>query len=673
MSHHNHHASSKGENHKHSHGEKTSHLHHHERMVRDFKRRFFLSFLLSIPILLLSPTIQHLLGFKEAFSLPGHLYILFFLSSILFLYGGKPFLQGLWKELRKKTPGMMTLIGIAISTAYLYSAAVVFGLEGKVFFWELATLIDVMLLGHWIEIKSVMGASRALEELVKLLPSKAYRIAPDGSREEVPLEALQVGDRVLVKPGEKIPADGIIVEGRTFVDESLLTGESKPIEKKEGDEVIGGSVNHDGSIVVEIQKMGKDSFLHQVIQLVEEAQKSKSRTQDLANRAALWLTVLALSVGAITFFIWYFLVGESFAFTLERMVTVMVIACPHALGLAVPLVVAVSTSLAVKRGFFIRDRLAFERAKELNAVVFDKTGTLTEGKFGVKEVIALGDFSQEEVLLYAASLEGYSQHPIAQGVAKASSRHLKAEKVKAIPGKGIEGEIEGKKVMVVSPGFLQEKGISYEHPKVSLLFSQGRTVVFVLIEGKLAGAIALADIIRKESKEAISSLKRMGIQCMMLTGDNKKVAEEVAKELGLDAYFAEVLPHEKSLKIRELKEKSLTVAMVGDGVNDAPALVEADVGVAIGAGTAVAVESADIVLVQNDPRDVVDIIQLSRSTYRKMVQNLLWATGYNLFAIPIAAGVLYPWGVLLSPAIGAALMSLSTVIVAINARFLKVR
>ena len=650
---------------------KEHHHQHHEKMVEDFKRRFLVSLVVSIPILLLSPTIQNLLGLKGALSFAGSSYVLLVLSSFLFFYGGKPFLQGLGKELKKKAPGMMTLIGMAISTAYLYSVAVVLGLKGKMFFWELATLIDVMLLGHWIEMRSVMGASRALEELVKLLPSKAYRIAPDGSKEEVSIEDLQVGDIVLIKPGEKIPADGVIVEGVTSVDESLLTGESKPVEKKEGDEVIGGSVNHDGSILIKIQKTGKDSFLHQVIQLVEEAQKSKSRTQDLANKAALWLTVVAISVGILTFFLWFFVGEKDLAFTLERMVTVMVIACPHALGLAVPLVVAVSTSLAVKEGFLIRDRLAFERARSLDAVVFDKTGTLTEGKFGVKEVVSLGNLSQEEVLLYAASLEAYSEHPIARAIYEASSKHLRAEKVKAIPGKGIEGEINRKKVMVVSPGFLREKGISYEDPRVSSLFSQGRTVVFLLIEGKLEGAISLADLVRKESKEAIFSLKRRGLKCMMLTGDNQKVAEEVARELGLDEYFAEVLPQEKSLKIRKLKERSLTVAMVGDGVNDAPALVEADVGIAIGAGTAVAIESADIVLVQNDPRDVVSIIDLSRATYRKMIQNLLWATGYNLFAIPVAAGILYPWGILLSPAVGAALMSLSTVIVAINARFLK--
>ena len=657
----------------HKHKEHHDHRGHHAHMVKDFRKRFWVSAVLTIPVLILSPMIQKLLGFDKILRFPGDLYVLFALASIIYLYGGYPFIKGFFDEIRTRKPGMMTLIAIAITTAYLYSSIVVFGLKGKIFFWELVTLIDIMLLGHWIEMKSILGASRALEELAKLMPSDAHKIMPDGTIMDVPLNELKEGDIVLVKPGEKVPADGIVIEGETTVNESMLTGESKPVLKEKGSAVIGGAINGEGSITVKVLKTGKDSFLSQVIELVKEAQESKSKTQDLANRAAVWLTVLALTGGVITFLVWTIIVSKDVAFALERTVTVMVITCPHALGLAVPLVVAVSTAISAKNGLLIRDRAAFEKARNIQAIIFDKTGTLTKGEFGVTDVLTFtDDVTEEEILKYAASVESHSEHPIAKAIATAVNELFKVEEFKSIPGKGAEGKVNGKHIMIVSPGYLREKGMVLKDERAERIASQGKTIVYVLIDGQLRGAIALADIVRPESKKAISMLKKMGIKCMMLTGDNKQVAKWVAEEIGLDEYFAEVLPHEKSQKVKEIQSRGLVVAMTGDGVNDAPALAQADVGIAIGAGTDVAVETADIVLVRNNPQDVVAIIGLARATYKKMVQNLAWATGYNAFAIPLAAGVLYPWGVLLSPAMGAVLMSLSTIIVAINARFLKV-
>jgi Cu2+-exporting ATPase len=646
---------------------------HHAHMVADFRKRFWISLGATLPILVLSPMIQAFLGFKQALGFPGDIYVLWVLSSFVFFYGGWPFLKGLFDELQKKQPGMMTLIAVAIATAYGYSSVVVFGLSGKVFFWELATLIDIMLLGHWIEMKSVMGASRALEELAKLMPSDAHKVMEDGSTEDVPIEELTSGDRVLIKPGEKVPVDGEVMEGESAVNEAMLTGESKPVEKQVGTKVIGGSINGEGAITTEVQKTGKDSFLSQMIGLVEQAQQSKSRSQDLANRAALWLTVIALSCGAITLVVWLGIVGRDFAFALERTVTVMVITCPHALGLAVPLVVAVSTALSAKNGLLIRDRAAFERGRNIQAIIFDKTGTLTKGEFGVTDTVALAEGTDDkELLKYAAAIETHSEHPIAKAIALSVERPPKVENFKSIPGKGAQGKVNGNEVKVVSPGFLKENDISMEDERIDAFNSQGKTVVFVLVDGDLKGAIALADIIREESKEAISKLREMGIQCMMLTGDNNLVAKWVSEEIGLDEYFAEVLPRDKAEKVKEVQSRGLVVAMTGDGVNDAPALAQADVGIAIGAGTDVAVQTADIILVHSNPLDAVAILGLSRATYRKMMQNLAWATGYNVFAIPLAAGVLYAQGVLLSPAMGAVLMSLSTVIVAINARFLRI-
>lgn len=646
---------------------------HHAHMVADFRKRFWISLGVTVPILILSPMIQAFLGFKQELGFPGDTYVLWVLSSFVFFYGGWPFLKGLVNEFQKKQPGMMTLIAIAIATAYGYSSVVVLGLSGKVFFWELATLIDIMLLGHWIEMRSVMGASRALEELAKLMPSDAHKVMEDGSTEDVPIEELKSGDRVLIKPGEKVPIDGEIVEGESSVNEAMLTGESKPVEKQAGSKVIGGAINGEGSITAEVQKTGKESFLSQMIDLVEQAQQSKSRSQDLANRAALWLTIVALSGGAITLIVWLALMGKDFAFALERTVTVMVITCPHALGLAVPLVVAVSTALAAKNGLLIRDRVAFERGRNIQAIIFDKTGTLTKGEFGVTDTVILADGTDEKKLLkYAAAIEMHSEHPIAKGIVASVEKPPRVENFKSITGKGAQGKVDGREVKVVSPGFLRENDIPMEDERIDSFSSQGKTVVFVLIDGDLKGAIALADIIREESKEAISKLRGMGIQCMMLTGDNNLVAKWVSEEIGLDEYFAEVLPKDKAEKVKEVQSRGLVVAMTGDGVNDAPALAQADVGIAIGAGTDVAIQTADIILVHSNPLDVVAIIGLSRATYRKMMQNLAWATGYNIFAIPLAAGVLYTYGILLSPAMGAVLMSLSTVIVAINSRFLKI-
>ena len=651
------------------------HHDHHAHMVADFKQRFWVSLVLTLPVVALAPMIQSWLGLSETLDFPGDSLVQFMFASVVYFYGGWPFLSGLASELRRRMPGMMTLIALAISVAYFYSSAVVFGLAGEVFFWELATLIDIMLLGHWIEMRSVMGASAALEKLVKLMPSDAHLVAEDGSTRDVPVTDLHHGDRVLVKPGEKIPTDGVIVEGRSTINEAMLTGESKPAEKSEGDEVIGGAVNGEAAFTIEVRRTGGETYLAQVIEMVRQAQESKSRTQDLANRAAFWLTIIAISVGSATLVTWL-LIGKPFDFSLERAVTVMIIACPHALGLAVPLVVAVSTSISAGNGLLIRDRTAFERGRDLDAIVFDKTGTLTEGRFGVTDVITLGERSEEDLLRLAASLESQSEHPIAEGVVRgAQERGISfppPSEFRAIPGRGAEAVVDGTRLRIVSPGYLREHDLTVTDDRVRAVADQGKTVVYLLIDGAVEGAIALADIIRPESREALERLKAMGIQVMMLTGDAEAVARWVSEELGLDDYFAEVLPDQKASKIKEVQSRGLVVAMTGDGVNDAPALTQADVGIAVGAGTDVAIESADIVLVRSDPRDVTAVVELSRATYRKMVQNLWWATGYNAFAIPAAAGVLYPLGIVLSPAVGAVFMSLSTVIVSINARMLRI-
>ncbi|UJL47124.1 copper-translocating P-type ATPase [Virgibacillus sp. NKC19-16] len=667
------HAHGHGSHGGHDHGGHGGHGHHdHGDMIGDFKKRFFISLIITIPILALSPMIQTFIGVDWRFA--GDMFILFALSTVVFFYGGWPFITGGISELKDKNSGMMTLIALAITIAYGYSTMVVFGWEGNQLFWELATLVDIMLLGHWIEMRSVMGASNALEQLVKLMPNEAHRLDDNDQVQDVPLSELKNNDRVLIKPGEKIPVDGTIFDGNSAIDESMLTGESVPVEKDKGDEVIGGSINKEGSLTVQVEKTGEDSYLSQVITMVREAQESKSRTQDLTNRAAKWLFYLALAAGFATLFIWL-LLGYSFDVAIERMVTVMVITCPHALGLAAPLVVAVSTSISAKKGLLIRNRANFEGARNLNAVVFDKTGTLTKGEFGVTNIVPSEGYNEGDLLKYASTVEQNSEHPIATGIVKEAKEQEVAlgnlTDFESITGKGIQGKVDGRKVNVVSPGYVSDNNFSYDQQLFNEMSEEGKTVVFVLVEDELAGMVALADMVRETAKEAIASLKKEGVHSIMLTGDNKKVANWVAKQLGIDEVYAEVLPDDKANQVKQIQAKGWKVAMTGDGVNDAPALATADLGIAIGAGTDVAMETADVVLVKSNPNDVVALMDLSKKTYRKMVQNLWWATGYNIFAIPLAAGVLAPIGIVLSPAVGAVLMSLSTIIVAINAKLLK--
>ena len=633
-----------------------------------FKKRFFVCLALTIPVLLLSQAIQT--WFNYTLSIPYQAYILLVLAVVIYVYGGWPFLKGLINELRRLQPGMMTLIATAISVAFFFSAATVFFPVGNDFFWELSTLIDVMLLGHLIEARSVLGASRALEELVKIMPTMAH-LVKNGNIKDVPLSELKTGNIVVVHPGEKIPSDGIVVEGESYVNEALLTGESKPVHKTKNDKVIGGAINGNGALRARIERTGEETYLAQVVKLVRQAQESKSRTQDLANRAAALLFYVAVTVGVITYVVWSFIGNAQFALT--RTVTVLVIACPHALGLAIPLVVALSTSITAKSGILIRDRKAFEMVKDVNAVVFDKTGTLTIGQFGVSDVVPF--ISENELLQLTASVENNSEHIIAKAIVDyVSEKGVKvgeAKDFKAIPGKGAQGKVEGKEVYVGSPDLLKELKIEAGDKRIIALQEAGKTVIFTVVDGNLAGAFALADKIRHESRQAIQDLKARGIKVYMLTGDAEAVAKGVSTELGIDDYFAQVLPDQKSEKIKSLKKKGCRVAMVGDGVNDAPALVTADVGIAIGAGTDVAVESADIILVKNDPRDVPKVADLSKKTYSKMVQNLWWAAGYNIFAIPLAAGILVNFGVIIDPAVGAILMSLSTVFVAVNSQTLR--
>ncbi len=645
--------------------------HNYNAMIADFKKRFYVVLFLTVPIMLLSNMIQQWLGVDWQFA--GSVYVLFALSSVVFFYGGWPFLKGLADEVKTKNPGMMFLIGFAITVAYIYSVAIVFGLQGMDFFWELATLILIMLLGHWIEMKSVAGASKELELLVQLMPSDAHMVMPDMVH-DVKTDTLKENDIILVKPGEKVAADGIILEGESYMNESMLTGESKPKHKIKGDKVIAGAINGNGSIKVTVSHAAKDSYLSQVIKLVDDAQKSKSKTQLLADKAAKWLTIIAIVAGIATFSYWY-LTGQSLAFAMERMVTVIVICCPHALGLAVPLVVAKSTALSAKNGLLIKNRTAFENARKISTIVFDKTGTLTVGKFEVSKIVSLQkDLNENEIIRLASALEQKSEHPIATGilqkVKELSITIPSTENFNAITGKGVEATADGKKIMVVSPGYLKENNITVPD---GFTANDTETVVFVIINNELAGYIALSDEIRPESAEAIKTLKQNNIKSILLTGDNNKVAKSVSETLGLDSFFGEVLPHQKLEKIKELQSKGEFVAMTGDGVNDAPALAIADVGIAVGSGSDIAAETAGIVLVNSNPKDIVSLILFGKATYRKMIQNLIWAIGYNVVALPLAAGVLYNWGILLSPASGAVLMTVSTIVVAINASMLKVK
>lgn len=639
-----------------------------------FRRKFWLCFILTIVVLLYSENITNWLHITPPI-FPGSAYIPLLLSSVIFFYGGWVFIGGALSELKNRQPGMMALISLAIIVSYVYSLATTLGLPGEGFFWELASLVTIMLLGHWIEGVSISRAEGSLNDLAKLLPDKAERVV-DGKLRSTLVTALKVNDLVLVRPGANIPVDGIVADGSSTVDESAFTGESKPIAKSVTDKVIAGTLNQDGVLTIQVTKLGQDTILAGVMRLVKEAQASTSNTQVLANRAAFWLTIIALLSSAITFAYWFFTKDGLFA--LERAVTVLIIACPHALGLAIPLVVAISTALASKNGLLVCKRLALESARNVDIVLFDKTGTLTKGRHGVVDVFVMGAYKKVEIIKLAASLEQASEHFIGQGiVGYAKQQKIKPYKVAgflALPGIGVQGRVKGKKYMITNYQYLKQQGLDLADnlkQKTNQAARQGKTVVFLVADKKVMGALALADIIRPESKQAIQVLRQMGIRSVMITGDSEGVASYVAQQLELDSYFAEVMPQEKVNKVKELQANSNHVAMVGDGINDAPALTQANTGIAIGAGTDIAIKSADIILINSNPLDVVKVIHLSRTTYRKMVQNLAWATGYNIVAIPLAAGVLYSAGILLSPAIGAILMSVSTVVVAVNAQLLR--
>ncbi len=637
----------------------STHQMHSGHSISMFKNRFFISLFLTIFVVY----------FSYFSNLENNSYLVFAFSSLVFFYGGKPFFVGAKNELKNKTIGMMSLIAIATFVSYFYSSFVVFGLSGKIFFVELVSLIDIMLLGHWIEMRSVLSASASLEKLVALIPNKAHLLRGDNFVDVLTVE-IKNGDDILVKAGEKIPADGLVFDGAGSVNESMLTGESSLVSKKIGDKVVGGSINEDGLLKIKVSGVGENSYLSKVVSLVRQAQASKSKTQNLADKVAFWLAVVAVSVGLVTFGVWFF-VGGGVAFAIERAVTVLVITCPHALGLAIPLVVAVSTTLSAKNGFLIRNRVAFENSRKITTVVFDKTGTLTEGKLSLKNIFSFSEkYNEDDILQIFAGLENNSEHLIAKAVVgEAKRRNLKmpaVENFKIIKGKGLEGFVLGEKMVVASYAFLRELGLSVPD---SLENTTG-TVAFLISDGVLLGAMNFVDAIREESFDAIKMIKENGIRVWMLTGDNEKVAKNVSDSLGLNGYFANVLPEEKLLKIKELQEKGEFVAMVGDGINDAPALAQADVGIAIGSGTDIAAETADIILVDNNPKSVFSVIVFGRKVYNKMLQNLIWATGYNIVAIPLAAGVLFTYGILLSPAVGAISMSLSTVVVAVNARML---
>jgi Cu2+-exporting ATPase len=645
--------------------------HDHGGMMQDFRRRFWISLILSIPVLALSTTLQGWLGFS--FTIPAGSWIAFGLAVIIYVYGGWPFLLGAKKELKNKQPGMMTLVALGITAAFGYSLAVQLGLQGEALLWELVTLVDVMLVGHWIEMRATMGASNALRELSKLLPGDAHRIGEDGSVETVDISDLKIGDVVLVRPGEKVPVDGEVVKGETDIDLSAVTGESKLATRGMGDDVIAGSVNGSGSIRVEIEKVGDDTYLSQVMNLVAEAQAQKSQTQKFADKAAASLAYVAVAAGLLTLAGWTLFSGQPISYALQRTIAVIVIACPHALGLAIPLVSSISTSLAAKSGLLIRNRTAFERAGDISAIIFDKTGTLTKGEFVIDDFCLLSDEeSKDEVLKLAASLENNSEHPLGKAIATTSKDYFSIDDFRALPGRGVEGLVDGRMIRVVSPGFLDENDIPIpEEERIYQANTDGKTVVYVLDDDRLLAAIILDDVVRETAIQAIKSIKQKGIVPIMLTGDSESVASRVAAELGIVAVYAAVLPDEKSDIVKKTQDKYGLVAMVGDGVNDAPALATADLGLAIGSGTDVAAETADIILVNDDPGDVLRTIELGRKTYRKMVQNLWWAAGYNIVALPLAAGVLVWAGVVLSPAVGAALMAVSTVVVAINATLLR--
>lgn len=652
-----------------------AHDKHEGHSVAMFRDKFWVSLLLTLPVLAYSEHIQKWLHITPP-TFPGSEYVPFVLSTVIFFYGGLVFLRGALGEMRARQPGMMTLISLAITVAFVYSVAVQFGLQGEAFFWELATLVTIMLLGHWLEMASIMKAESALDAIKQLLPDTAEKLVV-GQPQKVPVSQLAVGDRILVRPGGSIPVDGEITEGSSSINEAAITGESEPIPKTIGAEVVAGTINQDGALTVKVTKLGEDTALAGIMRLVQEAQASKSNTQVLADKAAFGLTIVAILSGVVTFITW--LIAKDASFALERTVTVLIIACPHALGLAIPLVVSISTTLSARNGLLVRKRLALEAARELDVVLFDKTGTLTKGEHGVTDIWAAKGYTKDDILHLTASLEQTSEHIIGKGIVKkAQEEHIHLDKVEdfsALPGLGVRGTLHGKDKFVAA-GYRYITQYNLKLPKefsqIRQAAQKGRSEVYLFNDKReVIGAIALADEIRKESKQTIQTLHDMGIKTAMITGDSKEVADYVAKQLGLDQYFAEVRPEDKASKVKELQSQGLHVAMVGDGINDAPALTQADIGIAIGAGTDVAIKSADIILVKSDPRDVVKVIKLSKATYRKMIQNLAWGAGYNIFAIPLAAGVLYSQGIVLAPALGAVLMSLSTVVVAINAQLLR--
>lgn len=657
------------------HGEQHDHDKHAGHSVAMFKDKFWLSLLLTVPVLIYSKMIQHWLGFTPP-NFYGSEFIPFVLGTVIFFYGGMVFIKSALGELKAKMPGMMTLISLAIITAYLYSVATQFFISGETFFWELATLVTIMLLGHWLEMASVAKAENALDAISKLLPDKAEKLVK-GKPVHVLVSELKVGDLVLIRPGASIPVDGVIVEGSSSVDEAAITGESQPVSKSINAEVVAGTGNQDGSLTVKVTKVGQDTALAGIMRLVEEAQSSKSNVQVLADKAAFLLTIVAIATAIITFVAWLF--AKDAGFALERSVTVLIIACPHALGLAIPLVVSISTALSARNGLLVRKRLALESARKLDWVLFDKTGTLTQGEHGVTDIWATKGYSEEDILHLTASLEQNSEHIVGKGIVKKAEEqkvHLdQVKNFKALPGLGVQGTLHGKDVFIAaSYRYIEENSLTIPDDiakPIKQAAKDGKTEVYLITNKQVIGALGLADVVREQSKHAIKALKNMGIKTAMITGDSNEVATYVAKQLGLDQYFAEVRPEDKAAKVKELQKNGLKVAMVGDGINDAPALTQADIGIAIGAGTDVAIKSADIILVKSDPRDVVKVINLSKRTYSKMVQNLVWATGYNVFAIPLAAGVLYGSGILLSPALGAVLMSASTVVVAFNAQLLR--
>jgi Cu2+-exporting ATPase len=645
----------------------------HEAM---FRTRFWWSLLLSLPVLIYSEMIQEWLGFSPP-AFPGSAWIPFMFSLVVFGYGGVPFLRMAVPELRNRQPGMMTLISLAITVAFVYSVAAQFANLGEGFFWELVTLIDIMLLGHWLEMRSVRQASGALNELAKLMPDTAERLRPDGSIEAVAVSDLRSGDLVLVRPGTSIPADGEVVEGSSDVNEAMLTGESRPVSKGPGAQAIAGTINGAGSLRLRVTATGSETALAGIMRLVDEAQRSKSQTQVLADKAAGWLFYVALGMALLTAIAWTLASGFNVQ-VVERVATVLVIACPHALGLAIPLVVAITTALGAKNGILVRDRLALEDARQIDLVIFDKTGTLTKGEFGVVGMAVAEGWQEDQALALAAAIEGDSEHTIARGLRlSAERRNLALPKVAdfaAIQGRGVRASWQGQEAYIGGPRMLESMRLALPEPLAGFeraSSARGQSVVHLVVDGKPCASFALADVIREESREAIHRLHEMGVEVAMLTGDSQAVAKAVAEELGIDLFYAEVLPEHKDHQVAELQRQGKRVAMVGDGVNDAPALTRADIGIAIGSGTDVAVESAGIVLVRSNPLDVVKIIQLSRASYRKMIQNLAWATGYNVIALPLAAGVLAPWNIFISPAMGAVLMSVSTIIVAVNAQLLR--